>query len=172
MTKYILSKNDFKKMMDIGTLPLLDIFSDEQIQPNGLELTLDSIWKFKSAGIMGVNRELPEFEELKFDDRGFIDLPAGSYKIKFRERVKIPDDYFAMARPRSSLLRMGATISTALWDSGYMGRSEALLTIFNPHGLKLEKNTRMLQLIFFPLGEGVEETYNGKYQLENMDGEE
>jgi len=168
MSKIILNKNDFNRLKKEGKLPLLDILSEKQIQPNGLELTLNSIWKFNSSGKMGEIRELPEFEELKFNDNGWLKLEKGSYKIKLNETVKIPVDYFALARPRSSLLRMGTTISTALWDSGYIGKSEALLTVYNEYGIEIEKNSRMMQLIFFNLGEIVEDSYDGKYQFENI----
>jgi dUTP pyrophosphatase len=168
MSKTILNKNDFNRLKKEGNLPLLDILSEKQIQPNGLELTLNSICKFTSSGKMGEIRELPELEELKFNDDGWLKLEKGSYKIKLNETVKIPNDYFALARPRSSLLRMGATISTALWDSGYIGKSESLLTVYNEYGIEIEKNSRMMQLIFFDLGEIVEESYNGKYQFENI----
>ena len=171
MDKLILNKNDFEKLKKENKLPVLDILSDKQIQPNGLELTLNSVWMFKSAGKMGENRELPQFEEVKLNEKNFYKLEKGSYKIKLNETVKIPEDYFAIARPRSSLLRMGATISTALWDSGYIGKSEALLTVFNEFGIEIERNSRMMQLLFFYLGEFVEESYSGNYQFENMGGD-
>jgi dUTP pyrophosphatase len=73
----------------------------------------------------------------------------------------------ALARPRSSLLRCGVTIETAVWDAGYSGRSQALLVVHNPSGFHLQKNARVLQLVFFRLT-GETEGYQGKYQRENI----
>ena len=171
MTGFILNSNDFREMQERGELPVKNILSPKQIQPNGLGMTLDKIFSFEGAGVMGEDRIMPEYKELNYDSEGFIELKQGSYKILFNEEVSIPDDCFALARPRSSLLRMGATISTALWDSGYVGRSEAMLNVMNVHGLKIAKSSRMIQLVFYKLGENVEETYNGKYQFENLNGD-
>jgi len=65
----------------------------------------------------------------------------------------------AIAKPRSSLLRCGVTVETAVWDAGYSGRSESLLVVFNNNGFRLRKNARILQLLFFRLGEEVREGY-------------
>ena len=73
----------------------------------------------------------------------------------------------ALGQPRSSLLRCGVTINMAVWDAGYSGRGQALLTVFNPHGFKLQKNARVAQLVFFQLAAETE-GYNGTYQGENL----
>jgi dUTP pyrophosphatase len=72
----------------------------------------------------------------------------------------------ALGLSRSSLLRCGASLHTAVWDAGYSGRSESLLVVHNPAGLDLEKNARVLQLVFSKLT-GKSEGYNGIYQGEN-----
>jgi dUTP pyrophosphatase len=77
---------------------------------------------------------------LRFDSGGWLELPAGPYQIVFNEIVDLPNDLMALGRPRSSLCRMGATVSTAVWDAGYVGRSTALLTIENPAGMRMEQN--------------------------------
>src|SRR3989442_11332336 len=46
------------------------------------------------------------------------------------------------ALPISSLLRVGCNVETAVWDAGYRGRSEALMTVVNPAGLD-RKSTRL-----------------------------
>ncbi|MYE43634.1 MAG: deoxyuridine 5'-triphosphate nucleotidohydrolase, partial [Acidobacteria bacterium] len=60
----------------------------------------------------------------------------------------------------------GAAIGTALWDSGYRGRSGSLLTVHHPDGLELARGARILQLVFFQLAAPAERTYAGAYQDE------
>ena len=86
--------------------------------------------------------------------------------MRYNEVVNIPADVFAIGRTRSSLLRSGAQIGTALWDSGYRGRSGSLLTVHHPDGLELVRGARILQLVFFQLAAPAERTYAGAYQDE------
>ena len=144
---------------------------ETQTQMSGVELTLQKIERFNSAGAVAFDnkeRKLPETEPLNFDEMGWIELPAGSYLVTFNEIVNIPKDVAAMARARSTLLRCGATLETALWDPGYRGRSQSLLVVYNPQGLKLKKNARLMQLVFLRLEKEAEKLYSGKYQGENI----
>ena len=56
----------------------------------------------------------------------------------------------------------------SLWDAGYSGRSQSLLLIHNSRGLRMQKNSRIVQLIFLPLNQKTQ-GYSGSYQGENMD---
>ena len=144
---------------------------ETQTQMCGVELTLQKIERFLTAGAVAFDnkeRKLPETEPLNFDEMGWIELPAGSYLVTFNEIVNIPKDVAAMARARSTLLRCGATLETALWDPGYRGRSQSLLVVYNPQGLKLKKNARLMQLVFLRLENEAEKLYSGKYQGENI----
>src|SRR5262249_53668900 len=115
--------------------------ADTQVQPPGVDLRLESVWRFLSAGALrrdrpgAPTRALPEREPLAFDADGALHLAPGAYLVRFVEVVHLPDDVMALARPRSSLLRCGAALHTAVGDAGYAGRSEALLSVGNPHGL-------------------------------------
>jgi dUTP pyrophosphatase len=73
----------------------------------------------------------------------------------------------ALARPRSSLLRCGVNIGTAVWDAGYSGRSQSLMQVLNAKGFRLQKNARVAQLVFMTLTAETE-GYSGKYQNENI----
>jgi dUTP pyrophosphatase len=74
----------------------------------------------------------------------------------------------ALARPRSTLLRCGASLETALWDPGYRGRSQSLLVVHNQSGLRLKRNARLMQLVFMRLDRAAEKAYAGIYQGENI----
>lgn len=142
-----------------------------QTQMCGMELTLQKIERFASSGAVAFDnneRVLPRTEPMDFDSTGWISLAAGSYLVTFNEIVCIPRDVAAMARPRSTLLRCGASLETALWDPGYRGRSQSLLVVNNPHGLRLKKDARLMQLVFLRLGREAEKVYSGMYQGENI----
>lgn len=144
---------------------------DIQTQMCGVELTMQRVERFISAGTLAYDnkdRRLPETEEVDFDGSGWVDLEQGSYLVTFNEIVSIPRNVAALGRSRSSLLRCGATLETALWDPGYRGRSQSLLVVYNPAGLRLKKNARLLQLVFMRLDGDAEKIYMGAYQGENI----
>lgn len=144
---------------------------EKQTQMCGMELTMQKIERFTSAGAVAfdnIYRVLPSTEALDFDSSGWIDLAPGAYLVTFNEIVNIPRDVAALARARSTLLRCGASLETALWDPGYRGRSQSLLVVHNPQGLRLRKNARLMQLIFLRLENAAEKLYSGKYQGENI----
>ena len=144
---------------------------ETQTQMCGMEMTLQKIERFTSAGAVAFDnneRVLPQTEMMHFDLSGWIDLPTGAYLVTFNEIVNIPRDVAALARARSTLLRCGASLETALWDPGYRGRSQSLLVVHNSQGLRLKKNARLMQLVFLRLGKEAEKVYSGKYQGENI----
>ena len=146
---------------------LLD--GDQQIQPNGVDLSLYSVQAFQSGGQVGFDsseRILPQLTNLDFTD-GWIDLPQGQYLVTFNEIVHLPVNVMALGRPRSSLLRMAVSVGTAVWDAGYNGRSQSLLIVYNPGGVRLKQNARLLQLVFFEIDGGTH-AYNGFFQNENI----
>jgi dUTP pyrophosphatase len=136
-----------------------------------VELTLKKIEAFKTAGALALDnkeRILPETEEIYFDGSDWADLQPGAYLVTFNEIVDIPRDVAALARPRSTLLRCGASLETALWDPGYRGRSQSLLVVHNQSGLRLKRNARLMQLVFMRLDRAAEKAYSGIYQGENI----
>ena len=167
VTAMILSKNEITELMRTDPPLVEDMIDPEtQIQVNGCELTVDRIFEFTGSGSIAFEnseRVLSECAEISFDDGGWINLAAGSYKIVSREIVHIPKDMIAIARPRSSLLRCGASVETAVWDAGYEGRSECLLIVFNEQGFRIKKGARVVQLLFVGLRSGTE-GYRGAYQ--------
>ena len=104
---------------------------------------------------------------LDFDGDGFLNLAAGVYMVTYNEIVHLPKNIMALGRPRSSLLRCGVNVGTAVWDAGYEGRSQSLLMVHNPKGFRVQQNARITQLVFMELT-GESEGYNGVYQRENI----
>ncbi len=150
-----------------------ELISQEiQIQPAGVELTLREVEEFLDSGYIDLTNErrrISKCRKLEFDENGGIHLKPGAYKVRFNEVVNVPEDAIAIGLPRSSLLRSGVAIFSALWDPGYKGRSECLLVVFNPHGVYLEKNARLIQLVFIKLTRKPHRLYMGAYQKENIE---
>ena len=156
-----------------GSPPLVEDYLslEEQLQPNGFDLTLSEVSSFLSAGSLGAGqapRELAETDTLAFGSDNWISLGPGPYRITFNEVVTLPLDLMALGRPRSSLLRSGISVHTAVWDAGYRGRSQALLVVHAQHGYRLQRGARLLQLIFFRLPRPVSKGYQGRFQGENL----
>lgn len=167
----LLSSNELKKLIQANP-PLLEnaVDIETQIQPNGLELTLKEIKTIEGVGAVDFDnseRKVPDAKPLEFGSDGWIHLSEGIYKVLFNEIVNIPMNLAAIAKPRSSLIRCGATLETAVWDAGYRGRSESMLVVYNSAGFRLKKNARIMQLLFYTLDSEVEEGYSGVYQNEN-----
>ncbi len=167
----ILSQQDIHRLLQQQP-PLIESFVnlEEQVQPNGFDLTLREVALLQSSGKIAVNdreRLVSDLAPLVFDGLGFIDLVPGAYIITYNEVVHLPNDVMALARPRSSLLRCGVTVSTAVWDAGYSGRSQSLMVVYNPQGVRLQRNARVVQLVFLQLTEETE-GYQGVYQRENI----
>jgi dUTP pyrophosphatase len=168
----VLSKQDILDLMK-RTPPLVEAAIDleEQIQPNGIDLTVRDIALIASAGQIGPTadeRRLSNYSPLQFDALGFLDLAAGCYVVTYNEIVNLPRSIIALGKPRSSLLRCGVSIGTAVWDAGYSGRSQSLMVVYNPYGFRLSRNARILQLVFFLLTTESVEGYGGIFQRENI----
>lgn len=146
---------------------------DSQLQPNGFDLTLRDIQLFRGKGGIGASsadRTLPDLAPLSSDERGWFALAPGIYHVLNNEVVDIPPHLMALGRPRSSLGRSGVTIHTAVWDAGYRGRSTSLLSVLNPEGFRVQRDARVMQLVFFRLAAATKSGYRGRYQDENIDG--
>ena len=167
----VLAARDIRRLI-INNPPLVEgyINLDEQVQTNGFDLTLRDIGALQTAGrIMAANsqRIVSDLSPLSFDSAESIELAPGSYMITYNEIVHLPKNIMALGRPRSSLLRCGVNVGTAVWDAGYEGRSQSLLIVHNPRGFSVQRNARVMQLVFFELT-GETEGYKGIYQGENI----
>lgn len=168
----VLGKESLLRLL-AQTPPLIEglLNAEEQVQPNGIDLTLKEVAMLCSQGRIGISNEerlLSSTTPLTFDGMGFIDLYPGSYLVTFNEIVHIPKEIMALGRTRSSLLRCGASLHTAVWDAGYEGRSQSLLVVYNSFGLRLARNARIMQLVFILLDKEARQGYNGIFQRENL----
>jgi len=164
----ILGKTELTKLLDSLAGNAID--PQSQLQVNGFELTVARVETFEGPGRIGFSndeRALPSAKAMEWGEDGWLFLKNGSYKIIFNEIISIPKDVCAIGLPRSSLLRMGVSVHTAVWDAGYRGRSEALLVVYNKDGFYIKKDARAVQLLFMGLGSS-QEGYGGRYMNENI----
>ena len=145
---------------------------DVQATPNGFDLTAAQVHAFEDGGaldfsnqerMLAPTRQLTAEKHSPADEWGWWNLPAGAYKIVTNETVRLPRDLTGIAFPRSSLLRMGAFTQTGVWDAGFQGKSEFILLVSNPRGMRLKQNARVVQLVFTPIAE-TGQGYDGVYQ--------
>jgi dUTP pyrophosphatase len=167
----VLSGSDIRRLLKHNP-PLVEgwLNLDEQVQANGFDLTLREVAAMRSGGTIAVSndkRVLSDLSPLAFGADGFIDLAPGVYMVTYNEIVHLPKNIMAFGRPRSSLLRCGVNVGTAVWDAGYEGRSQSLLTVHHPRGFRVQQNARVTQLVFMELT-GESEGYDGFYQGENI----
>ena len=154
----ILRAEDLVKLLNI---------SETDIDVSGLKLTVFKIYRVKGKGIISLDsKEIPSYEEVPLVANKLYTLQQGAYVVRYAEEVRIPEDCIALAFPRSSLLRMGATLHTAVWDPGYRGRGIGLLVVYNPYGIIIEKGAQIGQLIFIKMVGKIKRLYSGTYQGE------
>lgn len=170
----VLSREQLRELIVDAGRPLLSDYVDleGQLQPNGFDVTLREISRYVGQGQIGResgDRKLPELVPLAFDGDGWITLEPDLYHILYNEIVSLPDSLMALGRPRSSLGRSGVTIHTAVWDAGYSGRSTSLLSVLNPEGFRIQRDARVMQLVFFGMASATATGYAGRYQGENVE---
>lgn len=141
-----------------------------QIQPNGVDLTLDSVFEPREPGYIGrtgkaVGRRQAVEPETTGDEEGAVYyLPRGGYVVRYGETVSIPSGHVGFLYPRSTLLRSACMLNTAVWDAGYRGKGEGLLQVH--HDVELEVGARVAQLVLAVADHDA--SYDGSYQEENL----
>lgn len=167
----MLNKHEIEKLIKEKNLVSDYINLETQLTPNGFDLTINSVFEFGAAGALDFSnkeRALPVQKEImpkkqKPEDKfGWWVLSAGTYKVRTNETVNLPNDLAAICFSRTSLLRMGAFTQHGAWDAGFNGKGEFILSVGNPHGIRIKQNARIAQLIFLPISE-VKHGYNGIY---------
>ena len=144
--------------------------SDEAIQANGLDLSIDRLYRIQGTPRL-TNDDYDKGQRVEVkteeDERGeYYQLSEGeSYVAVYGEKIHIPEDHIGLVFPRSRLMRSGANVQTAVWDSGYEGRGEGGLSV--SHDIELNSDTRVAQMIFIST-ESLDEYYDGSHQSERI----
>lgn len=136
----------------------------KQVQPNGVDLTTEMIYEQINPGTIRQNgKEIGDRTEIEMVN-GEFQLSAGAYILQYGEVISVPEGHVGFVLPRSSLMRNSGMLNTAVWDAGYEGKGEGLLTVNRP--LTIEQDARIAQ---FVLAEANHDGhYNGSYQHERI----
>lgn len=137
---------------------------ETQIQPNGVDLTVAAIYEQTTPGRITTDGKTIGERTACSTEEGSYRLEPGAYIAQYAETVRIPEEHIGFIYPRSSLMRNSAMLNTAVWDAGYEGKGEGLLTI--NHELHIEEGACIGQFVLASADhEGV---YNGSYQRERL----
>jgi len=139
-----------------------------QVQPAGVDLTVGNIASFTTGSSFLVDFIEPSKTRVAPIYGTAYRLRAGSYVLTFAERIKMPVDCCGLVLPRSSLLRSGVAIHTAIWDPGYEGRGKVLLAVLNAKGTRMSLGARVAQLMVLKLSGRPHSAYSGQYQGEGL----
>jgi dUTP pyrophosphatase len=139
---------------------------ETQTQIAGFDLTVKEIMQLEYGGVLDFDnskRQIPKHKLLeKTDD--IWSLKPGGYLVRYNEIIEVPNDAVGILLPRSSLMRCGATIFSAVWDPGYKGRGVGLMVSYAE--IKIHQNTRIAQIMFIKTTEKTKKGYSGDYQNE------
>lgn len=151
--------------------------SDEKVfQPSGMDLKLGKVFSLNQDddfyGLIDGEKYLPKQKYIKptlfkcrEDDyvAGWFLEPNIPYICQVRNQIKIGENNAQFYLPRSSLLRAGVNVYTALGDLGYNGHLSFLVINHGAKPFFIGEGERFAQLIDFEV-KGGSESYNGDYQ--------
>lgn len=154
--------------MILGEKSLKEIFGNkydnEQYQPNGIDLRVKKIKKLiptENIGIINNIKKLPHTIEITPNDDGIILLKRNTMYVFDLGEHYIPENTVGTFEIRSTLMRMGAILSSSLADQGYKG--SLMMNYYNPvMDINLKLNERVVQMIIHSAENG--SLYNGDYQ--------
>lgn len=164
--------NDLLKVMFKG-------LDDDQYQPNSVDLKLKEVLEIDNSdnniGLYNNYKILPDYIKVNSDtliDFDNIDnsietftlKPHTSYILVIDGVMNIPENVAQFYLPRSSLLRCGLSLHTALGDSGFNGVLRFLVTNNTDNEVRLGKGERVATAVNIRVIGATK--YNGDYNEE------
>lgn len=150
---------------------------EKDYQPSGMDLRLGKIFAFDSEkdvryGLIDGKKILPKQFPVKpmlvqLADNDYVAgwelLPNKPYIAQVKNQIKIGESNAQFYLPRSTLLRAGVNVYTALGDLGYNGHLSFLVINHGSAPFFIQTNERFAQLVDFEV-KGGSESYDGDYQ--------
>lgn len=150
---------------------------EKDYQPSGLDLRLGNLFYLDverdvEYGLINGEKILPEHKPIEpisiqvaEDDyvTGWKLIPEQPYIAQVKEQIKIGENNAQFYLPRSTLLRAGINVYTALGDLGYNGHLSFLVINHGPRPFFIQEGERFAQLVDFQV-RGGSESYDGDYQ--------
>lgn len=151
-------------------------FNPEHVTPAGYDFSAKSFKRIGTQGeIFRDSKTIPVYFDVQHErysngiEKDMYYFGDGSYIVTFNERVRIPAGMTGLMWSRSTLLRCGANLDTAIWDAGYEGVGSSLLTVHNQYGLRIQQDARIGHMILVPIATIQDgKLYNGSYQREGI----
>ncbi|MHA2224775.1 MAG: dCTP deaminase domain-containing protein [Candidatus Hodarchaeales archaeon] len=137
------------------------------VQPNGIDLSIKHLFVLEGTVKLTkkVNdRQYPKLSPLEpIDDFWF--LKPGIYLVEVAEDIIIPNNAIGYVAPRSTLLRMGATVYSGIWDKGFQGIGDNHGRILLQTSLSFQIHTTVsiAQIIFISAVDD-QTSYEGTYK--------
>lgn len=149
----------------LGEKELIKLFPDfkELVQPSGIDLRIDEVFKQTGPGSLVDNeKKLPELERL--EPPIYTLKPKTAYLASIDRKIKIPKGFSMLYLPRSTLLRSFVSVHTAVGDPGFYGTLQFMVYNYGDFDYTIKQGERIAQAVVFPVtGSG---EYNGSYQEE------
>lgn len=146
----------------------------DQIQQVGIDLTVKEIKKVNGGSLLKDSKNIQPFTvfkpiiELQEDGSKkefFLLAHLQCYSVTFNEECKIEPNTTGFIVHRSTLMRMGGFIKSAVFDPGYYSEGGISCALFTFENIKVEKGSKIAQMYFFentPVDK--DKLYNGSYQ--------
>lgn len=144
--------------------------SGTQQQPAGFDVSVNKIHSFpKTKHTFGITKgENSSLNEVPLVDDYFELNEPGAYFVDLNEITTIPKDAIGILLPRSTLLRNGLDVRTALFDPGYSGQPKVMLVCHR--AARIQRFARIGQLVIIKSDREFSSQYSGQYQGERGSG--
>ena len=147
---------------------------EQQYQPAGIDLKLGKIETFdidkKYYGIIDGVKIIPNRKELKMNALSVDGKMKNVYSLQpnvpyiatVQNQVSINENSLQFYTPRSSILRCGSNVMTAIGDPGFNGHLSFLVMNYLPVDFVITKGERFAQLVDIRV-DGIMNKYDGDY---------
>lgn len=144
----------------------LSTFTDDQIQPNAMDLRVDKIFSIMYENKFEISEDGKVHRgslEIKPDKDGWWSLGPGTYEIIMEGEIEIGHDEAGWVITRSTLNRNGIFLTSGLYDSGYKGVMAGAMHITGNRltNTRIKKGTRVGQFLLFKAEAVIQ--YDGDY---------
>ncbi|MCI8843014.1 MAG: dCTP deaminase [Oscillospiraceae bacterium] len=159
----LLSGSEIKRQMALGNL-VIDPFSEEQLNPNSYNLTLDREMQLYTAACLDVKQKNAT-RTILIPEEGIVLEPFELYLVRSREYTET-HGFVPMVQGRSSLGRLGLSvhITSGFGDIGFCGNWTLQLLSVKP--LRIYPGMKFCQIYYQELrgAESQSEYASEKYQ--------
>tara|TARA_R100001129_G_scaffold89298_1_gene60809 strand:- start:209 stop:703 length:495 start_codon:yes stop_codon:yes gene_type:complete len=135
----------------------------------GYDLTVKDVKAIRGGILYADETQLEPYDQIETmsvqkvdgDHREVWSLKPGIYSVTFEQGCKLDDKTTAFIRQRSSILRMGGTVTSGVYDPGFeVDEMGGVMTLTKT--VVIEKGARLAQIIMFENNSA--ELYDGQWQ--------